>query len=100
MIDGVTVAKAIEFNDMVKNVGASLVKQVAKATNDVTGDGNVQSMVVVLIFYVIFCNVILTGFFVCFLLLGTTCKTVLTRRYIFRGLQVGCIWYDYAHQGK
>ncbi|KAI7725427.1 hypothetical protein M8C21_020249 [Ambrosia artemisiifolia] len=37
--DGVTVAKAIEFNDKVKNVGASLVKQVANATNDVAGDG-------------------------------------------------------------
>lgn len=38
--DGVTVAKSIEFKDKVKNVGASLVKQVANATNDVAGDGN------------------------------------------------------------
>ncbi|CAK7336188.1 unnamed protein product [Dovyalis caffra] len=37
--DGVTVAKSIEFKDKVKNVGASLVKQVANATNDVAGDG-------------------------------------------------------------
>lgn len=37
--DGVTVAKSIEFEDKVKNVGASLVKQVANATNDVAGDG-------------------------------------------------------------
>ncbi|EOA26792.1 hypothetical protein CARUB_v10022887mg [Capsella rubella] len=37
--DGVTVAKSIEFQDRVKNVGASLVKQVANATNDVAGDG-------------------------------------------------------------
>lgn len=37
--DGVTVAKAIEFKDRIKNVGASLVKQVANATNDVAGDG-------------------------------------------------------------
>ncbi|ESQ51913.1 hypothetical protein EUTSA_v10016425mg [Eutrema salsugineum] len=37
--DGVTVAKSIEFKDRVKNVGASLVKQVANATNDVAGDG-------------------------------------------------------------
>eukprot|EP00850_Spirogloea_muscicola_P026156 SM005836S18609 [mRNA] locus=s5836:70:636:- [translate_table: standard] len=36
--DGVTVAKAIEFKDRLKNVGASLVKQVAAATNDVAGD--------------------------------------------------------------
>ena len=37
--DGVTVAKAIEFKDRYRNVGASLVKQVASATNDVAGDG-------------------------------------------------------------
>ncbi|XP_019166328.1 PREDICTED: chaperonin CPN60, mitochondrial-like isoform X2 [Ipomoea nil] len=37
--DGVTVAKSVEFNNKVKNVGASLVKQVANATNDVAGDG-------------------------------------------------------------
>lgn len=37
--DGVTVAKAIEFKDKYQNVGASLVKQVASATNDVAGDG-------------------------------------------------------------
>lgn len=37
--DGVTVAKSIEFSDSAKNVGADLVKQVAKATNKVAGDG-------------------------------------------------------------
>jgi len=37
--DGVTVAKSIEFKDKLKNVGASLVKSVANATNDVAGDG-------------------------------------------------------------
>ncbi|GJN09115.1 hypothetical protein PR202_ga27091 [Eleusine coracana subsp. coracana] len=37
--DGVTVAKSIEFSDKIKNVGASLVKQVANATNDTAGDG-------------------------------------------------------------
>ena len=37
--DGVTVAKSIEFKDKFHNVGASLVKQVATATNDVAGDG-------------------------------------------------------------
>ncbi|KAK7354979.1 hypothetical protein VNO80_14224 [Phaseolus coccineus] len=36
--DGVTVAKSIEFKDKVTNVGASLVKQVANAPNDVAGD--------------------------------------------------------------
>ena len=43
--DGLTVAKAIEFDDEVKNVGASLVKQVANATNDVAGDGNILSVI-------------------------------------------------------
>lgn len=37
--DGVTVAKSIEFKDKGKNLGASLVKQVANATNDEAGDG-------------------------------------------------------------
>ena len=37
--DGVTVAKAIELRDKFENIGASLVKQVASATNDVAGDG-------------------------------------------------------------
>ncbi|XP_020964404.1 chaperonin CPN60-like 2, mitochondrial isoform X2 [Arachis ipaensis] len=31
--DGVTVAKSIKFQDKAKNIGADLVKQVAKATN-------------------------------------------------------------------
>ncbi|KAJ0985488.1 hypothetical protein J5N97_003844 [Dioscorea zingiberensis] len=37
--DGVTVAKSIEFGDKIKNVGANLVKQVAKTTNTAAGDG-------------------------------------------------------------
>ncbi|KMT04897.1 hypothetical protein BVRB_7g170640 [Beta vulgaris subsp. vulgaris] len=37
--DGVTVAKSIKFNERTKNLGAELVKQVAKATNTVAGDG-------------------------------------------------------------
>lgn len=37
--DGVTVAKAIELKDKFENLGASLIKQVASATNDVAGDG-------------------------------------------------------------
>lgn len=37
--DGVTVAKSIKFEDKAKNLGAALVKQVAKATNTAAGDG-------------------------------------------------------------
>ena len=43
--DGVTVAKNIEFSDRFMNLGASLVKQVASATNDVAGDGTTTSTV-------------------------------------------------------
>uniref|UniRef100_A0A061S2W5 Chaperonin GroEL n=1 Tax=Tetraselmis sp. GSL018 TaxID=582737 RepID=A0A061S2W5_9CHLO len=43
--DGVTVAKSIEFKDKFQNVGASLVKQVASATNDVAGDGTTTATV-------------------------------------------------------
>ncbi|KAM0065991.1 putative chaperonin Cpn60/TCP-1 family, groEL-like apical domain superfamily [Helianthus debilis subsp. tardiflorus] len=37
--DGVTVAKSINFEEKAKNLGASLVKQVASATNSTAGDG-------------------------------------------------------------
>ncbi|KAE8670267.1 Chaperonin CPN60-2 [Hibiscus syriacus] len=57
--DGLTVAKSIEFKDKVKNVGASLVKQVANATNDVAGDVKAQAW--------------------------TTCETVLTRAIFTEG---------------
>lgn len=37
--DGVTIAKEIELEDAVENMGAQLVKEVATKTNDVAGDG-------------------------------------------------------------
>ncbi|MDO8987384.1 MAG: chaperonin GroEL [Coriobacteriia bacterium] len=37
--DGVTIAKEIELEDPLENMGAQLVKQVASETNDVAGDG-------------------------------------------------------------
>ena len=37
--DGVTIAREIELKDMVENMGAQLVKEVATKTNDVAGDG-------------------------------------------------------------
>jgi chaperonin GroEL len=43
--DGVTVAKAIEFSDRFKNMGASLVKSVASKTNDEAGDGTTTATV-------------------------------------------------------
>jgi chaperonin GroEL len=43
--DGVTVAKAIELQNRVENVGAQMVKEVASKTNDVAGDGTTTATV-------------------------------------------------------
>ncbi|MDO9557463.1 MAG: chaperonin GroEL [Coriobacteriia bacterium] len=37
--DGVTIAKEIELDDPIENMGAQLIKEVATKTNDVAGDG-------------------------------------------------------------
>ncbi len=37
--DGVSIAKEIELEDKVENIGAEIVKEVASKTNDVAGDG-------------------------------------------------------------
>ena len=37
--DGVTIAREVELEDAVENMGAQLVKEVATKTNDVAGDG-------------------------------------------------------------
>ncbi len=38
-LDGVTIAKEIELQDKIENIGAELIKEVASKTNDVAGDG-------------------------------------------------------------
>ncbi len=43
--DGVTVAKEVELEDKMENVGAELVKEVASKTNDVAGDGTTTATV-------------------------------------------------------
>eukprot|EP00898_Chlorokybus_atmophyticus_P006028 jgi/Chlat1/6426/Chrsp45S05948 len=43
--DGVTVAKEVELEDPVENVGARLVRQAASKTNDLAGDGTTTSVV-------------------------------------------------------
>ena len=43
--DGVTVAKEIELEDSVKNMGAQMVKEVASKTSDVAGDGTTTATV-------------------------------------------------------
>ncbi|XP_021749616.1 ruBisCO large subunit-binding protein subunit beta, chloroplastic-like [Chenopodium quinoa] len=43
--DGVTVAKEIELEDPVENIGARLVREAASKTNDLAGDGTTTSVV-------------------------------------------------------
>ena len=43
--DGVSVAKEIELEDKVENMGAQLLKEVATKTNDVAGDGTTTATV-------------------------------------------------------
>ncbi|CAM6010781.1 unnamed protein product [Sphagnum balticum] len=43
--DGVTVAKEVELEDAVENIGAKLVRQAAAKTNDLAGDGTTTSVV-------------------------------------------------------
>ena len=43
--DGVSVAKEVNGNDPLTNAGASMVKQVASATNEAVGDGTSSSVV-------------------------------------------------------
>ncbi len=44
--DGVTVAKEIELDDPVENMGAQMVKEVASKTSDVAGDGTTTATVI------------------------------------------------------
>src|SRR3954453_15927321 len=43
--DGVTVAKEIELEDKLQNMGAQMVKEVASKTSDVAGDGTTTATV-------------------------------------------------------
>jgi chaperonin GroEL len=43
--DGVTVAKEVELEDPIENMGAQLVREVAVKTNDVAGDGTTTATV-------------------------------------------------------
>ena len=43
--DGVTVAKEIELDDPLENMGAQMVKEVASKTNDLAGDGTTTATV-------------------------------------------------------
>ena len=43
--DGVTVAKEIELEDSIENMGAQMVREVASKTSDVAGDGTTTATV-------------------------------------------------------
>lgn len=43
--DGVTIAKEIELEDKVENLGAEIIKQVAEKTNEAAGDGTTTAVV-------------------------------------------------------
>src|SRR6195952_5313041 len=43
--DGVTVAKEIELEDLIENMGAQMVREVASKTSDVAGDGTTTATV-------------------------------------------------------
>jgi chaperonin GroEL (HSP60 family) len=43
--DGVTVAKEVELEDPVENIGSKLVRQAAQKTNDAAGDGTTTATV-------------------------------------------------------
>jgi len=43
--DGVTIAKEIELEDKVENLGAEIAKEVAEKTNDIAGDGTTTAVV-------------------------------------------------------
>jgi len=43
--DGVTVAKEIELEDKIENIGAEMIKEVASKTNEVAGDGTTTATI-------------------------------------------------------
>jgi len=42
--DGVTIAKEIELEDKIENLGAEILKEVAEKTNDIAGDGTTTAV--------------------------------------------------------
>ena len=49
--DGVSVAREIELENAYENIGATMIKEVAKKTNDDTGDGTTTSTVIAAAIY-------------------------------------------------
>jgi len=59
--DGVTVAKAIDFEDNFEDMGAQLVKSVASKTNDIAGDGTTTATVLARAVYREGCKAVAAG---------------------------------------
>merc|ERR1719203_829305 len=59
--DGVTVAKAIDFEDNFEDMGAQLVKSVASKTNDIAGDGTTTATVLARAIYREGCKAVAAG---------------------------------------
>jgi chaperonin GroEL len=59
--DGVTVAKAVELQDRIQNLGANLIKQVASKTNDTAGDGTTCATVLARAIYSEGCRSVAAG---------------------------------------
>jgi len=59
--DGVTVAKAIDFEDAYEDMGAQLIKSVASKTNDVAGDGTTTATVLARSIYSEGCKAVAAG---------------------------------------
>jgi len=59
--DGVTVAKAVEFECKYENLGASLVKQVANRSNNESGDGTTTATILAREIYSKGCKAIASG---------------------------------------
>jgi chaperonin GroEL len=59
--DGVTVAKAIDFEDKFEDMGAQLIKSVASKTNDIAGDGTTTATVLARAIYKEGCKAVAAG---------------------------------------
>lgn len=59
--DGVTVAKAIDFEDKFEDMGAQLIKSVASKTNDIAGDGTTTATVLARTIYNEGCKAVAAG---------------------------------------
>ncbi|KAF2607954.1 hypothetical protein F2Q68_00043797 [Brassica cretica] len=59
--DGITVAREVELEDPVENIGAKLVRQAAAKTNDLAGDGTTTSVVLAQVIFNLIIQVVAAG---------------------------------------